>query len=266
MKSTHSAAEASPDVPNVAAGLPRPLRFLINRSFALLWGGQTISVLGDFTFATTLVLWVAVLIARGQPWAPLAVSGVLLATILPEFVVAPVAGVFADRWNRRRTMLAMDATRAVLIALLVLATGVVPLPFTPDGRLPLAWQLGAIYGTVFLASACSQFFNPALFGFLATTVDEPQRARASGLRQTASSLAAIIGPALAAALFFGAGIAWALLLNALSFVVSFLAILAIRTPATARRAAAQALGPQRDLMHNRLLLASQSQPMESIHL
>jgi len=239
MKSTRSAAEALPNVSDVAVGLPRPLRFLINRSFALLWGGQTISMLGDFTFATTLVLWIAVLIARGQPWAPLAVSGVLLATILPEFVVAPVAGVFADRWNRRRMMLAMDGMRAVLIALLVLATGVVPLPFAPDGRLPLAWQLGAIYSTVFLASACSQFFNPALFGFIATTVDEPHRARASGLRQTASSLAAIVGPALAAALFFGAGIAWALLLNALSFVVSFLAILAIRAPAPARGAAAR---------------------------
>src|SRR5262249_62362878 len=121
------APSAAPS-PGVAVGLPRPLRFLINRSFALLWGGQTISVLGDFTFATTLVLWVAVLIAHGQPWAPLAVSGVLLATILPEFVVAPVAGVFADRWDRRRPMLAMDAVRAMLVALLVLATRRMPPP------------------------------------------------------------------------------------------------------------------------------------------
>src|SRR5262249_58958237 len=134
---------------------------------------------------------VATLIAQARPWAPLAVSGVLLSTIAPEFVASPIAGVLADRWNRRRIMLAMDAVRTFLIALLVLATGRVPLPFLPGGHLPLAGQLAAIYGIVFLVSTCSQFFNPALFAFIATIVAEPQRARASGLRQTSASLAGL---------------------------------------------------------------------------
>lgn len=48
-------------------------------------------------------------------------------------------------------MLRMDAIRAVLIsALLLLATGIVPLPFFPGGRLPLAGKLSAIYLTIFL--------------------------------------------------------------------------------------------------------------------
>jgi DNA-binding NarL/FixJ family response regulator len=46
---------------------------LINRNFSLLWSGQTISVLGDFIFNTTLVVWVAVVLTRGQAWTPLAV-------------------------------------------------------------------------------------------------------------------------------------------------------------------------------------------------
>jgi MFS family permease len=213
-----------------AERLPKPLRVLINRNFALLWAGQTISQLGDSIFAITLVLWVATHIARAQPWAPLAVSGVLFATIAPEFLVSPLAGVVADRWNRRRIMLAMDAMRTVLIALLVLTAGRIPLPYLPSGQLPLAWQLAAICGIVFLASVCSQFFTPALFAFIATTVQEPERARASGLRQASASVAGLVGPALAAALFFGVGLEWALLLNALSFAVSFLAILAIRVP------------------------------------
>jgi MFS family permease len=53
------------------------------------------------------------------------------------------------------------------------------------------------------------------------------------LKQAASSLAAILGPSLAAPLFFVAGVRWALLLNALSFVISFLAVLAMRVPARA---------------------------------
>ena len=220
--------QATPPLITAAESLPRPLRALINRNFALLWAGQTISQLGDSIFAITLVLWVATSIARAQPWVPLAVSGVLLATIAPEFLVSPIAGVVADRANRRAIMLSMDASRAVLIVLLVLATGNIPLPFFPGGQLPLAWQLGAIYGIVFLASVCSQFFNPALFAFIATTVEEPLRSRASGLRQASASMAGLVGPALAAALFFGAGLEWALLLNAVSFAVSFLAVLAIR--------------------------------------
>src|SRR5215468_3624319 len=88
---------------------------VINRNFGLLWLGQTISVIGDFVFDTTLVVWIATSLAKDQPWAPLAVSGVLLAASLPVLLVGPVAGVFVDRWNKRRTMLVMDAIRVVLV-------------------------------------------------------------------------------------------------------------------------------------------------------
>src|SRR4051794_40833946 len=89
----------------------------INRTFGLLWSGQTVSYLGDSIFTTTLILWIATRIAHGESWAPLAVSGVLLATSGATLLVGPLAGVFVDRWDKRRTLLAMDALRACLIAL-----------------------------------------------------------------------------------------------------------------------------------------------------
>jgi MFS family permease len=210
---------------------------LINRDFALLWLGQTISIVGDVIFDTTLVLWIVTRLAAGQPWAPLAASGVLLAASTPVLVVGPLAGVFADHWNQRRTMLAMDATRAVLVALLIPASGLIALPlalpFIPAAIFPAAIfsvpeRLGAIYAVVVLAAICAQFFNPARLSIIGRLVDEPYRARASGLNQIASSVAAIAAPPLGALLFFAAGPAWALALNALSFAVSFLAILAMR--------------------------------------
>lgn len=206
--------------------------FFINRNFALLWGGQAVSNVGDYVFNTTLILWIATIIARNQTWAPLAVSGVLLSASIPIFFIGPIAGVFADRWDKRKTMLRMDATRATLILLLILATGFVPLPFLPGGHLPAFWQLGAIYTTVFLTSICAQFFNPARFALMADIVEEPYRARASGLGQVTMNTALIIGPPLAAPLLFVFGVQWALIINALSFVVSFLAILAVRPPVT----------------------------------
>jgi MFS family permease len=121
--------------PRTAAGKPG---FWINRDFALLWGGQTVSQFGDYIFYTTLVLWIAAL-AGGRSWGPLAVSGVLLASSLLPIAIRPFAGVFVDRWDTRRTMLRMDASRAALIALLLLMTGIVPWPFMPGDHLPLAW-------------------------------------------------------------------------------------------------------------------------------
>jgi MFS family permease len=126
-------------------------------------------------------------------------------------------------------MLTVDAIRAMLIALLL------PVAFA---KLPIFWQLGALYAVVFLASACAQFFNPARLAMIGDIVEEPYRARASGLGQTTISLAGIIGPPIAAPLLFVLGVQWALIVNSLSFVVSFLAILAVRVPPPASGAEA----------------------------
>lgn len=224
--------DTAPNTENRAArtNSSRRAPILINRNYALLWSGGAISILGDFVFSTTLVLWIATSIAKGQPWAPLAVSGVLLSTTIPIVVVGPLAGVFADRWNKRFTMMRMDGMRAVLITLLLLVSGIVPLPFFSAGRLPIFWQLGAIYGLVFLAGVCAQFFNPSSLSLVGMIVEEPLRARAAGLSQMTVSIAVILGPPLATALFFAVGVQAALILNALSFVASFLAVLFMRVP------------------------------------
>lgn len=204
---------------------------LINRNFALLWSGQGISLLGDVVFNTTLVLWIATTIARGQPWASLAVSGIFLATSVPTLTLGPFAGVFVDRWSKRSTMIYMDLIRAFLILLLLFETGVVRFPFLAAPQPFIYWQLGGIYAIVFLVSCCSQFFNPSRLALLGEIVSEPQFARASSMVQVSSSVATILGPALATLIFFRVGIAWALILDAFSFVISFLGLLMMRVSA-----------------------------------
>ena len=211
----------------------RKAGIFINRNFAWLWSGQAISLPGDWLYETALVLWIATVVARGQPWAPLAVSGVLVAQSIPMLLIRPLAGVFVDRWDKRQTLLRMDAMRAGLIVLLTLATGAVPLPFVSGGRLPIAWQLGAVYGVVFLATTCAQFFNPARLALTGDVVEEARRGRAFGLDYVTENVAMVAGPPLGALIFFSAGIQWTLLLNALSFVVSFLCVLRVRPPQAA---------------------------------
>jgi MFS family permease len=207
--------------------------FFINRNYAWLWFGQGISLLGDEIFDITLVVWIATVLARTPdggiaPWAPLAVSGVLIAATVPVFLVGPLAGVFVDRWPKRRTMLVADALRAVLVLSLLLFSNTLPLPF---GHVPLNVTLTALYAIVFLASICAQFFNPARTTIIGDVVPREHLGRATGLGQTSASLATIIGPPLAAPLLISFGVQWALIINALSFLVSFLAISQVRVAA-----------------------------------
>ena len=219
--------------PASSATVARKPGLLINGNYGRLWLGHTISIFGDFIFDTTLVIWIAAVLARGQSWAPLAVSGVFIATTVPMLFVGPIAGVFVDRWNKRRTMLVMDAARAALVALLILSAGVVPLPFLPDGRLPLFWQLGVVYAVVFLLNTLSQFFRPASLALTGDIVPQDYQARAMGLSQTSASIAMILGPTLAAPLFVAVGPEWALGIDALSFVVSYLLIQTVSAPPAA---------------------------------
>jgi MFS family permease len=164
-----------------------------NANFRRLWLGQAVSAIGDYVFNTTVTLWITVQIAKGLSWAPAAVGGVVIAAAFPAMVVGPVAGVFVDRWNRRRTILAADACRAVLIACLLVLT----LPAVRTRLSPLA-MVGLIYLVVAVASAFAQFFNPSRFAVLALVVAPGDRAKASGMFQATGSFATIIGPPLAA--------------------------------------------------------------------
>lgn len=211
--------------------------FYINRNYAFLWSGQSISVLGDLIFDTTLTLWIATGIAGGQSWAPLATGGAALCISLPGFLVGPLAGVFVDRWEKRSTMIRMDVLRAALVALLLLV--LLPFPFLHGGSLPALWQLGAVYLVLILTTVCAQFFGPARLTIIQEVVNESQFEKASGLSMLTQNTARIIGPSLAAPTLFVFGVQWALLVNAASFLVSALAVRSVRvTPALPAQAAA----------------------------
>lgn len=194
-----------------------------SRNWRLFWAGGGVSVMGDFVFNVTVMLWVVKVIAVGQIWAPAAASGVLIAAAVPSAAVGPFCGVFIDRWNRKRTMLVADAARTILIASLV------PLALpSVAGHVPRTVQLGLVYLLVVAAACFSQFFGPSRFAMLGAIVSKPDLPRASGILQSTSYTAAIIGPPLAAPLFFAAGSQWALVIDALSFAISFTTIWLIR--------------------------------------
>jgi MFS family permease len=198
--------------------MPWVQRYLINREFARLWYGQAVSTVGDMIFDTTLVLWVATVLAKGKSWAPVAVSGIMLSVGIAVMVVGPLAGVFVDRWNRGLTMLRTEVLRALMVAVLA------ALAFMPTSALPVWLWLTVIYIVVFVVNASEQFFNPSRFATIGDVVaGEVDRTRAAGIGQATQAVAAIVGPPLAAPLLFTVGLQWALVV----YVVSFIAIRSI---------------------------------------
>jgi MFS family permease len=217
LKGRRAPADASDGPP--AAGLWR------NRNWRLLWIGQSVSAVGDMVFYMTVLLWIATIIAYRQPWAPAAASGALIATAAPVLIVGPIAGVYVDRWNRRTTMLVADAARFALIASLLILPSL-------RHTIPVIVQLSVLYIVLAVCSIFAQFFDPSRLALLGEVVPPKDQPKASAQLQAAFSTAQIIGPPVAAPLLINLGVQWALLLNALSFVVSFACVRAIKTPGT----------------------------------
>src|SRR5215472_6789017 len=194
--------------------IPPGKGFLLNRNFAWLASGQAISNLGDFVYSTTLLIWVFTLTHSAA-----AVSGVLAAQYIPVFLLGPLAGGSVDRWDRRRTMLISDLIRA----------GAATLPLIA----PASLRLQAIYTRVFLISALGRFFLPAESGVLQVIVAEQQQMRAASIKQATFALSIILGPALASPLYFAVGPVLAILINAVSYLVSAFCLARLRAPKAA---------------------------------
>jgi MFS transporter, DHA3 family, macrolide efflux protein len=90
---------------------PSPLAVLRNPAFTLLWIAQLISVAGSALTA----LAASILVYR-LTGSALSVGLMLMATALPSLLIGLVAGVFVDRYDRKRIMIAADLIRAALIA------------------------------------------------------------------------------------------------------------------------------------------------------
>jgi MFS family permease len=200
-------------------------RRLINRDFARLWYGQAVSGLGDYVFNTTLTLWIAVKIGAGKPWAPAAVGGLLIAATVAVVVVGPIAGVWVDRWDRRRTMLRTESVRASLAGALAVVS------LLPEHDLPVGVWLAVVYALVFALNAAGRFFGPAQLVTISRVVPGVgEQTRAFGIVNATAAATRMIGPPLAAPLLFASGVTWALALNAASYVVSYLAIRSLELP------------------------------------
>ena len=137
-----------------------------------------------------------------------------------------VGGALADRYDRRRMMLASDLARFGLIAVLTVIDG--------TGHL----SIGILLGLAFAEGLATGFFTPALGGLVPLVVEEPGLGSANALIGMARQGSLLVGPSLAGLLYGFAGSTVVFGFNAASFLVSFAFVWATR-PRVAERAAAE---------------------------
>src|SRR5208283_3944402 len=147
-----------------------------SRDFFRFWFAQLFSQFGDRVYQMALVG----LMAIRHPGSVMAITNMLSFTIIPVFIVGPIAGVYIDRWDRRRTLFICDFIRGVLI--LLAAFYLVGLS-----------DIWPMYVVVFIIFSLSRFYVPAKMSFIPEIVHEEHLLIANSLSTITGMIALVLG-------------------------------------------------------------------------
>ncbi len=149
---------------------------LKNKNFFCLWSAQIISQFGDRINQMALIG----LIANRSPHSTWELSKLLSFTIIPVFIVGPIAGVYVDRWSRRSMLIVCDFLRGLLV---------LTIPFIFMNQKSMI----PIYVVVFLTFCLSRFYVPAKMSIIPDLVEEKDLVVANSLVSLTGMIAFVLG-------------------------------------------------------------------------
>ena len=190
-----------------------------NRNFRFLWFGQIVSLLGDWFNLVASAALVGLLTQSG-----LAVGSLFVVRMLAPFLVSPIAGVAADRYNRKYVLIAADLIRAVVVLAFLLVRD--------------AGDVWILYTLTAVQMATSGFFDPAHTAILPDIANRRELGAVNALSSATWSVMLALGAALGG-LFSGTfGMYPAFVLDTFTFLLSAVLLAQIRMPAKLASAAA----------------------------
>jgi MFS family permease len=188
--------------------------------FMKLWLGQTVSELGSVVTRTAVPLVALLVLGAG----PLEMALLIVSASLAVLLVGFLAGAWVDRVRRRPLLIWADVIRAALLLSI------------PAAYLAGALHIEQLYVVVFLEGCLRAFFNSAYPAYVPSLIGVHRVVEGNSKLATSSSLAEIGGPGLAGGLVQLIGAPFAILVDAISFVVSAISLILIRSPEPARPA------------------------------
>lgn len=200
--------------PPPAGGKSAKQRSLLfrNRDFALVWGGESINLLGSEISVVALPLLAVISFGEGA----FGVGMLIAAQWIPFVLLAPLMGVFTDRLNRRMMMQVANAVRFVVL-----------------GSLPLAWALGSLtlahlYVAALVKGVFDVVFQLAYQAYLPQLLAREDLVDGNAKTQLSRSVALIFGRSGGGALVGAIGAARAITVDAITYLLAAIALSFIR--------------------------------------
>lgn len=187
-----------------------------NSDFAKLWAAQLVSLLGDW-FNTIVISALIVVYTEGTNYQGIAVSAYLIARLIPPLLMRPWAGVLADRFDRKRLLILSDILRAL---------AVIGLLFTTQDPGFLPW----IYVLTIIQFLISSIFEPARNAIMPSILYRHQLVIGNTLSSITWSAMLAIGAIFGGIIAELFGIQTALVIDALTFLVSAGIVMTIVIP------------------------------------
>jgi Na+/melibiose symporter-like transporter len=179
------------------------------RDYRLVLSAGLVSLTGDWILRTGLAFQVYVLTG-----STLASGGLLLSSFVPMVVLGSLAGVFVDRWDRRRTMIVTNLLHAILL---------LPLLAVRDES-----AIWIVYAVVLVQSCLQQFFRPAEQSLIPVLVEQRQLVTANALNSQTSDIARLIGAGIGGLLAGLGGLPLLALVDAATFLLAAGLIVRVR--------------------------------------
>jgi MFS family permease len=196
--------------------IPQMLRALRHRNFQLFFSGQLISLIGTW-MDNIAEAWLVYRLTGSS----LLLGTVAFAGQIPVFLLAPIGGMVADRWNRQRVVIATQASSMVLAGILAV--------MTLTGRVKV-WEVVVLAA---LMGAVNAFDIPARQAFLVDMVGREDLMNAIALNSSMFNGARVIGPSIAGILVASIGEGWCFAANSISYIAVIVGLLLMhvnRTP------------------------------------
>jgi MFS transporter, DHA3 family, macrolide efflux protein len=183
------------------------------KTFLIIWLGQLISMVGSGMTSFALGVWIFRETGEATPFAL-----TVLFFSLPRLLLMPLAGMMADRYNRRWLMILSDTGSALVTLVIVFLAA--------SGRLEI-WH---IYLTAAVNSVFSAFQDPAYRSSVVMLVPKEHLARASGLINAGDAIQFLAAPLMAGILFGIIGLGGIIMIDFITFFFALGALLVVRIP------------------------------------
>src|ERR1700678_2385952 len=200
------------------------VRSLRHRNFQLFFSGQMISLIGTW-MQNVAQAWLVYRLTGSS----LLLGVVGFAGQIPVFLLAPIGGLAADRWNRHRIVIGTQIVSMILACILAILTLL---------HIVAVWEIVVLAA---LLGAVNAFDIPARQSFLIDMVGKDDLMNAIALNSSMFNGARVIGPAIAGILVAKIGEGWCFFANAVSYIAVIIGLLLMKVLSPARASMASPL-------------------------